>query len=72
MEFRAIKGAALDAPFIMVGASRQWSMALARFQERGMLKLGKRYIEVLQRDRLVKQDHSVNCLTDTGAKQPTI
>jgi hypothetical protein len=28
-------------------------MALARFQERGVLKLGKRRIEVLQRNRLV-------------------
>jgi CRP/FNR family transcriptional regulator, cyclic AMP receptor protein len=73
------QGVIIDAPFThedlaaMVGASRQWvTMALARFQERGMLKLGKRHIEVLQRDRLVKQDDSVNCLTDTGAKRPTI
>jgi CRP/FNR family cyclic AMP-dependent transcriptional regulator len=54
------QGIAIDAPFThedlaaMVGASRQWvTMALARFQERGLLKLGKRRIEVLQRGSLV-------------------
>ena len=54
------QGVIIDAPFThedlaaMVGASRQWvTMALARFQERGVLKLGKRRIEVLQRNRLV-------------------
>jgi CRP/FNR family cyclic AMP-dependent transcriptional regulator len=61
------QGVTIDAPFThedlaaMVGASRQWvTMALARFQERGVLKLGKRRIEVLQRNRLVKQDLTVS------------
>jgi CRP/FNR family transcriptional regulator, cyclic AMP receptor protein len=55
------RGTIINAPFThedlaaMVGASRQWvTMALARFQERGLLKLGKRRIEVLRRDLLAK------------------
>jgi CRP/FNR family transcriptional regulator, cyclic AMP receptor protein len=53
-------GIMINTPFThedlaaMVGASRQWvTMALDRFQERGVLKLGMRRIEVLHRDRLV-------------------
>ena len=60
------QGIVIDAPFThedlaaMVGASRQWvTMALARFQERGVLKLGKRRIEVLQRDRLVSSSRTI-------------
>jgi CRP/FNR family transcriptional regulator, cyclic AMP receptor protein len=75
------QGIAIDAPFThedlaaMVGASRQWvTMALARFQDRGVLKLGKRRIEVLRRDRLVSssRNHSVNSLTDIRARQNAI
>lgn len=53
------QGIMINAPFThedlaaMVGASRQWvTMALDRFQERGVLKLGKRRIEVLRREGL--------------------
>ena len=53
------QGTIVGAPFThedlaaMVGASRQWvTMALDRFQARGVLKLGKRRIEVLRRDCL--------------------
>jgi CRP/FNR family transcriptional regulator, cyclic AMP receptor protein len=60
------EGIAIDAPFThedlaaMVGASRQWvTMALARFQERGVLKLGKRRIEVLQRDSLMSASKTI-------------
>jgi CRP-like cAMP-binding protein len=60
------QGIAIDAPFThedlaaMVGASRQWvTMALARFQERGVLKLGKRRIEVLQRDSLMSASQAI-------------
>lgn len=67
------QGITINAPFThedlatMVGASRQWvTTALARFQERGVLKLGKRRIEVLRRDQLLGQDFSVNSLTDTA------
>jgi CRP-like cAMP-binding protein len=56
-------GVTITAPFThedlatMVGASRQWvTMALAKFQERGVLKLGKRRIEVLRRDLLASSD----------------
>lgn len=52
-------GTIINAPFThedlatMVGASRQWvTIALARFQERGVLKVGKRRIEVLRREFL--------------------
>jgi len=57
------QGIIINAPFThedlaaMVGASRQWvTMALARFQGRGVLKLGKRRIEILRRE----------CLTSSG------
>ena len=53
------QGIIINAPFThedlatMVGASRQWvTMALARFQSKGVLKLAKRRIEVLRRDGL--------------------
>jgi CRP/FNR family transcriptional regulator, cyclic AMP receptor protein len=56
-------GITINAPFThedlatMVGASRQWvTMALARFQANGILKLGKRRIEVLRRDRLTSSE----------------
>lgn len=59
-------GIAINAPFThedlaaMVGASRQWvTMALDRFQARGVLKLGKRRIEVLQRDRLASYSETI-------------
>jgi CRP/FNR family transcriptional regulator, cyclic AMP receptor protein len=60
------RGITINAPFThedlaaMVGASRQWvTMALARFQERGALKLGKRRIEVLRRDLLVASGEAI-------------
>jgi CRP/FNR family transcriptional regulator, cyclic AMP receptor protein len=56
-------GITINAPFThedlatMVGASRQWvTMALARFQANGILKLGKRRIEVLRRDCLTSSE----------------
>jgi CRP/FNR family transcriptional regulator, cyclic AMP receptor protein len=56
-------GITINAPFThedlatMVGASRQWvTMALAGFQANGILKLGKRRIEVLRRDRLTSSE----------------
>jgi CRP/FNR family transcriptional regulator, cyclic AMP receptor protein len=74
------QGMAINAPFThedlaaMVGASRQWvTMALARFQKRGVLKLGKRHIEVLRRDLLTNSgdgDDNVNSLTDKRGRQP--
>ena len=52
-----LQGIIINAPLThedlaaMVGASRQWvTMALSRFQEQGVVKLGKRRIEVLRRD----------------------
>lgn len=60
------QGITINAPFThedlaaMVGASRQWvTMALARFQERGVLKLGKRRIEVLRRDLLANSGEAI-------------
>ncbi len=60
------EGITINAPFThedlaaMVGASRQWvTMALARFQSRGVLKLGKRRIEVLRRDRLASSSEII-------------
>jgi CRP/FNR family transcriptional regulator, cyclic AMP receptor protein len=59
-------GIIINAPFshedlaAMVGASRQWvTMALAGFQDSGILKLGKRRIEVLRRDRLSQSTQAI-------------
>lgn len=64
------QGITISAPFThedlaaMVGASRQWvTMALDRFQERGVLKLGKRRIEVLRRDSLMSSSETIVSIT---------
>jgi CRP/FNR family transcriptional regulator, cyclic AMP receptor protein len=60
------RGIIINAPFThedlaaMVGASRQWiTMALARFQAGGVLKLGKRRIEVLRREFLTSSSETI-------------